>query len=62
MADEDPVKELEEDRDIEIGVDIDGDKQPDFHLRISGGDDFLKGYLTGTVIMTLVYASIMYFV
>ncbi len=58
----DPVEELEEERDIEIGVDIDGDKEPDIHFSISGGDGFLKGYLLGTIVMTLVYAGILYLV
>lgn len=61
MPDEDPVSELEEDR-IVIGIDIDGDNEPDVELSISGSDSFLKGYLTGTVVMTLVYAGIVYLV
>lgn len=59
---EDPVSELEEKRVIEFGVDIDGDKEPDIHIRISGDDAFLKGYLVASIVMTLVYAGILYLV
>lgn len=58
----DPVEELEEDRDIVIAADIDGDGEADIQLNISGSDSFLKGYLTGTVVMSLVYAGIVYLV
>ena len=61
MADEDPVKDLEEER-ITIGVDIDGDGETDIELSVSGSDSFLKGYALGTVVMTLVYAGIVYLV